>query len=86
MDWRLAVVISGAGRRDVDPRVTARLISPYPDMCSARLCPFLGHLFIKLLRNAMIPVLALVGNSNSSTAIVVSVHFNAGSLSLSLHR
>lgn len=47
MDWRLAVVISGAGRRDVDPRVTARLISPYPDMCSARLCPFLGHLFIK---------------------------------------
>lgn len=23
MDWRLAVVISGAGRRDVDPRVTS---------------------------------------------------------------
>lgn len=85
MDWRLAVVISGAGRRDVDPRVTARLISPYPDMCSASLRPFLGHLFIKLLRNA-IPVLALVGNSDSSTAIVVSVHFNAGSLSLSLPR
>lgn len=82
MDWRLAVVISGAGRRDVDLRVTSRLISPYPDMCSASLRPFLGHLFIKLLRNA-IPVLA---HSDGSTAIVVSVHFNAGSLSLSLHR